>query len=383
MGFKLSTQAYCIIGNQLWFAVRNFNGLFKMNLENNKISFCTSFEKEMHAKQNLFIGIEKNNNELCFLPASASNIYFYNIETGKMIECHLPKKYRDYQFKFDEYHREDERIWLISIERKDMLMLDMVSRKLEECQWIYENEKYEGSCKEGNIIYAVKKGTNIVYQFDLLAAKSMTIAVNTKTVNKYAFIRYNKNLFYLFDSSSWGCVICDKEFNVIDELYFEDEIENIKSEKISRCKFINDILWLIGQKSIILKYHIIDGTLEKIYLYNNDLIEDAEELGIMGLGEIEQVNNQFYIFPGDFGNIIALTEDNVFSEIPFCIDEKWVANYLMENSDEYAVLREKNECSLEIMLHIFEMNKDVKMSAKREKKTGYGRAIYKYIVEES
>jgi len=378
MQFNLSTQAYCVAEDQLWFAARNFNGLFVMDMVRNKISFCTSFEHEGRGKQNLFLGIEKINNKLCFLPATATYVYFMDLDTGNMTSCRLPVQYLDVTYKFNKYQRISDLVYLASDMRRNVLKVNLADESIESSVWINDKGRYyEQVCEKDGKLYGLIKNSSFIYEYDLKSKTEQKIAVKASLLNQYAFIKCDENFFYLFSSADSGVVVCDEQFSIVREFYLD---EGNEFGKTVRCNFIDNNLWALGSGGVLIKCSLGNWKLERIHLDNPEINEDAEELGIMGLGMIEKINDLIYLIPGDMGWLVYIDRKNNISKLPFQIDAEWVMKYILEDRNNTELLNEKKKCSLSMMLtQLADIKADESSSGRGKKNCGY--TIFQQIKE--
>jgi thiol-disulfide isomerase/thioredoxin len=74
----------CIkIENHIWFASAEYNGLFKLDLDNRKVE-CIGYFEDEDIVTTLFNDVKNYNNKLIFIPCFAKHIHIYDIENHEM-----------------------------------------------------------------------------------------------------------------------------------------------------------------------------------------------------------------------------------------------------------------------------------------------------------
>lgn len=85
----LSFYAQVVLGNELWISSSRFNGLFRINIESNKITFVGRFPQHASKDAELHLFAKTYGNKIYFFPKCSKSIDIYDVKTGifTYVEC--------------------------------------------------------------------------------------------------------------------------------------------------------------------------------------------------------------------------------------------------------------------------------------------------------
>lgn len=107
---KIACFAYVNDGDYLWISHFKFNGLFKIDLKSDEVSFMGRFSSCGEEKSQLHHCARKHGSKLYFFPQNGDYVDIYDIETEKFFDVKIPIMYKQYQktiintFMYDDMH---------------------------------------------------------------------------------------------------------------------------------------------------------------------------------------------------------------------------------------------------------------------------------------
>lgn len=129
----------CIhVGDDIWFASDDYNGLYKYNIKEKKTERIGEFSHEPFSQYGLFLKMCRYKNNLIFVPQWSKRIYIYNIDTGIFKDIQFLKPAEDLQGPyFFEAVVHEEYIYMMGASYQGILKVNLETYEVEVLdQWL-------------------------------------------------------------------------------------------------------------------------------------------------------------------------------------------------------------------------------------------------------
>ncbi len=204
----------------IWFVVRNYNGLFQMNIETGDTQYLGSIPGEVSVATHLYSRILKEGKYLWLIPCMAKEIARYDIETGEFTKYPISEGERGREPRFQYACLWEKQIYMISGDYKKLVIfhtktnavsveenfIDDVAQKYKVCR----SGAFPSMCMIDKKLYFVINDTNVVVEYDALEKSYKMFQVGS-TSNKYMNIEYDGKYFWLVPCMEGKIVRWDKK----------------------------------------------------------------------------------------------------------------------------------------------------------------------------
>lgn len=323
----LSVQCFCIVEDEIWFVLRNFNALYRMNCKNRELEFVLEFEGEPREKENLCRWMIFYKNQIFFIPSTAEKVYILNLENMQMESLELPMEYRKKRYKAGACCVDKDSIWVLPFESTDGYRIDMPEKKVICMEhMVPEKSVYDFGTKMDHMILATDPRSDQMLCYNVYSETTKFVRFNQNSFTEKMVVAYHQ-YFYLFSGKE--AYIYDQEMRLLDKRLLISDTREI----IAMDYLINDTdIWLVYYPDFILCWNIEDDKVKKYELEYRRPIRRAATLGIMGCGVLHQDEEKVYCLPGDYGYFIEIDKKTgEKKEYPLTVDLNWVHEYLAED----------------------------------------------------
>lgn len=279
----------------MWFAACNFNGLFRMNVENGEIDYLGKFPTEGEAYLYYYTICYKG--KLFFLPGCSGNVIEYDIEKETYISYKVP-----YCHDVNMYYgagQYQQFVFFWSYKNFDIIRFDMESKEFKIINFYGENERDEdelavgefgvlwrGYCVVENHLYVPSLEKSVI--LDICMQESAVKLHNIQGLNGYLTVCYDGEKFWLTGLENrlvvWRPDIESTEIYEVDP--------NIPVKDIRMGIYINSkIYYVLNESSAILVLHTDSmefnyiGEYEKQYHYWNSQIYSFKTVMLKNLNK--------------------------------------------------------------------------------------------------
>lgn len=267
---------YVKINNELWFAGRNYNGLYSIDLDTNKMKRLGTFPTESLTMTFLFARTFKYDNQVIFIPACAKAINIYDRKTQEFQLVDIPYKTIDSDrlIKFVDAVQYNDNLFLIGYHYPGIIKYSLKNSTLEIIddfldQLYIKNGKNislfgtKAAIKE-NFIYIPCSSTNAIMKFDMNSNEYKIIHLGD-SANQYIRIEYVKSLFFLVSRNNGTLLIWDEEHGGVRTLELQYRHKCMDKMICSSKSYLWVIPTLSGE---IYKISLLDCSIKKIEIDN-------------------------------------------------------------------------------------------------------------------
>jgi len=390
-----------VIGNELWVSAEDHNGVYRIDLETNKVQYVTNFAKEHLYGCGLYHNILQYENKLVFIPWKAQYIAIYDIKNGKMdyvlptyehgeVVDNLPKysaavKYEDCIYMFPSRVNAVK----LSMRSYELEHLDAFTKDLEGYGTTYGTTGMGYQC--GNKMWIPLINTNGIVEFDLQNGDYKKHFVK-KSVEGFLDITGEGDWLYVLNRIG---VVIKVNIHTFEEHIIWEYTGNIRGVPFRRIICIEGYLYLIpsvenevikiciqtDKKVSIKKYRLWEG--------RNDEAKSGEYIFTDNKLIICALNEPLNIY--DIQNDFWYKKYFVRNDTEYVISKQRQRNFQLENEiKEYVYYNEYRE-SLESYLNLVLLNNEMNIKQTKEyfcKKQANingqaGESIWKYIIKNS
>lgn len=194
--------------NIIWFTAGGFNGLFKMDLTTNNVTYLGKIPNEKINGRRLYSSLTKVNNKIILAPLAAEEIAEYDVETCEFKKVKLQKKeFTHKNFKFSNTVKHKEYVVLIGCDYPAIVRYnsktntyDYFDEWTKQIKYYQTDEKdfwfRESACIRGDNLLIPCCQNNIVMEFNIESGKSKLHSVGSNK-NKYASIAFDGRNYWL------------------------------------------------------------------------------------------------------------------------------------------------------------------------------------------
>lgn len=202
-----------------------FNGLFKVDLENGECTFLQFFLEEKRDQQRLFAKALKYQNKVIFIPGAAEklavydwtkNAIYYKVVLSK--DDTTPALFNRF-YKFTEALIKGNILYLIPSTYRAIVLVNLESWVVSEIQ-IDTSEKFmfrKGMCEVDSSVFIPSVINNLVLEFNYCTLKVTIHHVGESNQGCWSICNCN-GLFYLAPKSKGGILRWNKESGIVEEL---------------------------------------------------------------------------------------------------------------------------------------------------------------------
>lgn len=324
-------NAAIIIENEMFFSAKNYNGLFKMNFEDNDVEFLGYFPGDKVWTEYMHQYAVKMGREIVFFPFNASNITKYNIDTHKI----------DILNNFEIY----QNFGISNVLEYEGNVI-AVPRRLSDPITVFSNE--EGEIKYKFIELSSEKLYNLYCDINsgvivgddlyvaIYASKTiLKIGLRNKLISYINLMEINICSATFYDDKFWmvsadGRAVCvySRQFDFIKKY----EFDSVTSRPYEYWMIYNDSLYLCGcTESKLLKYNVSSDEWVDI-LHKDFMWLDSRWAYMCGY---QVVDHLIYIFPSSINSLLILDNDKVYEKDVLYYNDKMLEEAKREKQIYY------------------------------------------------
>lgn len=195
--YSISYRVSCLVGNNLFLLAKNYNCLFKLDLESRIVSEIEKVPGEYEMEISLYSNIIHKDDSLWLIPSRAHALAEYSLISKECIRYEMPDRIK--------YSTEmNEEIYMISSDYHYLWVMNLEKRELKRETLIYplgvhipkSEEYYNGDLYyvEGKLYYLITH-SNILVKYDLINRNLELISMGTDE-NKYLRLLYDGIYFW-------------------------------------------------------------------------------------------------------------------------------------------------------------------------------------------
>lgn len=306
---KLSSLKGCVIDGKIYFPVRHFNAVYDFDIIKKRYEYVMQFKDEYITSTNLYLGVESNNQELCFIPSNAQYIIFYNIKTKKYEKLGCPNEILLDQYKFVDYIKINNIIYMFPVQKKYIFSLDVNTREIKKINICDRDCECIIPINYNNKIIAIEKNSNCLIEFDLKLSKTKFVQIKGEEKNKISSIINAGDKFYLSFIGAKELIKLDNCYN-IEKIYHL----NLQNDTIIGGVAFGSHLFIRGLKNNIYLFDINSNQFDLYILKSFKKNKWLEELGYDGIGRFVENSDKIFSLPGDYGSIFEIDKQSLIGE---------------------------------------------------------------------
>ncbi len=246
-----------VVGDKLYFANCDLNGLYKLDLVTKECKFVSFFPDELIIQIRLYLYACYSKGYIIFSPYYASHIAIFNIKTGEFTTYNVPQKYwwkkelcgflsvcvyNQYAY----FYGTRETILRLNLETGEMKFWDEASLGIN----IDGNGQFGMQIrKNGNYIYNIIVHKNILFRFSLLTEKMECFPIELSEEQLYCveanddrvWLISNKNIWEWSEEKYKLYIHLNREFNLCHwatfcdgEQFYLNELNTYEIVKVSK-----------------------------------------------------------------------------------------------------------------------------------------------------
>lgn len=201
-----SVQDFVIVNEDMWFVSNMYNYLFRMNMKSYVVEEVLPIPGNRLFQQNVMDFIVNIENKLFLIPRFSENIAVYDMKE-KTMRTIVVGDYTKYP-KFLEYYYDNSNLFLTSIKRDEVVIVDIHSLRIKKINvdkskkkqsklWFWDEEKKEicdMECFPQEYKYAKERFDitaevgDLIYIFPSYSNMILKVNRKTKTIEKYSNI---------------------------------------------------------------------------------------------------------------------------------------------------------------------------------------------------
>lgn len=302
-------NAAIIIENEMFFSAKNYNGLFKMNVDTGAIEFLCHFPEDplwkIHMHQNVINGKEN----IYFFPLFANSISKYNTKSGEIKNISLYNNFGDvgitcvlvYKGKYILVPRNlSQPIVRFSAENDSLSYLPL-NRQKASTQDAFSD--INCSVILADNLYIPIYDSKTVLQLNLVTEECIELELSG---TKISTLTYFDNKFWTISSD--GKCVCkySDKFELIKTMALDSQ-----SDRPYQCWMVDkDSLYLCGCfEGQLLRYI---GNEEWENILSENLVSMNDNFALMCGYQV--LNDSLYIFPSSMDSVLKI-DQNVVSKI--------------------------------------------------------------------
>ena len=306
---KLSSLKGCVTNEKIYFPVRHFNAVYDFDIIKKRYEYVMQFKDENITSTNLYLGVESNGQELCFIPSSAQYIIFYNIKTKKYEKLRCPHEIISDEYKFVDYIKIKNIIYMFPVQKKDFFSLDLNTREFKKINICDKDCECIMPLNYNNKIITIEKNSNCLMEFDLKLFETKFVQIRGAEGKKLSSIINDEDKLYL---SFWG----EKELIKLDKGYTIKKILNLnlQNDTIIGGIIYDNYLITRGLKNNIYLLNVNSNEFNSYTLKCSQKNKWLEGLGYDGIGRFVECSDKIYSLPGDYGSIFEIDKHSLICE---------------------------------------------------------------------
>lgn len=206
---KMVNHSECClkIGNDLWFASKYRNVVFKVNLQTRKTSVVSAIPHESYYAKRLIGKMELWHNEVVFVPARAKKIWIFNLLNYRWQSMDLEEAEKIIEEKFMASCVYNDRVFMFPCHYQSIVELDMKSKEIryykKAISEVVRKTSQINDCffrsdiaLIGNVCYLATCFSNAVLAFNLDTNSYKWYRVGNEN-DKFSGITYDGKYFWL------------------------------------------------------------------------------------------------------------------------------------------------------------------------------------------
>lgn len=286
--YGISYRVSCLVGKNLFLFAKNYNCLFKLDLESGTVGEIDKVPGEYEMEISLYSNIIHKDDSLWLIPSRAHALAEYSLVSKKWTRYEMPDRIK-YSIEINE------EIYMISSNYRCLWIMNLEKRELKKEKLIYpsgvhmpKSEEYYNDdlyFVEGKLYYLITH-SNILVKYDLINRNLELISVGTDE---------NKYLRLLYDGSYFWAIPDDEESSLVRWSSRETVKIDTKAYPVgftfrwgfSEALCMNDSIFLFPQRgNMILRLKMRNMTIERVLEFEQ--CRDIEN--------IQRLDNDKFIF---------------------------------------------------------------------------------------
>lgn len=297
--------------NTIWAPDEKYNGLYKIDLFQNRAELVAHFEGEGILAEALYHRVIFYKEKLYLIPWKAKYIAVYHIKTGEMKYLIPDGKTLDGMYKFGEAIQYKQYLFLFPAYASEIVRIDMESdkmdyftpellKKLEKVTDVYAT--FLSGVGHENLAWIASRRDNCLLEFDMDQC-NCDVFYMQKSKAELVDIASDGNKVYVLNI--FGEVLLWDRARNEEQLIWKYE-GDIVGAPFYRIVLVENSLWLLpGRECKVIKLDISKDYKEKEILFPEGYC--AENIGMTKFYDYTQQDNKIVVFPG---NMDILTEIN-------------------------------------------------------------------------
>lgn len=223
-----------------------FNGLYEIDLENQKCKYMMLFPNENANGKRLYSSALHCNSKIYFIPMSGKYISIYNVEQKTIKQLSIPLPFSEYSFYKEAFKFAAAVCWrgnifIIPFTYPGILKLDIKTNKITVLrQWIPKEGYFfrGGLCVDGNNVYIPSGNNNIILEFNMETEKGIIHRIGKYNNGAMCMYRCGED-YWIAPRQKGSIVIWNPTCNLINEIKdypIGFQSGKIVFSKIIRCK---------------------------------------------------------------------------------------------------------------------------------------------------
>ncbi len=227
-------------------AAFEFNGLYEVNLEEQKCIYKMLFPNEKVNGKRLYASALHVASKIYFVPTSGEYISIYDIEKKTIEQLSVPLPATECSFykkncKFIKAVQWGENIFIIPFTYPGILKLNIKTNRITVLRrWIPQEGYFfrGGLCIEGNCIYIPSGNNNIILEFNMETEKGIIHRIGRYNNGAMDMYKYGEN-YWIVPRQKGSIAVWNPESNFVSEITdypAEFQAEKIVFSKIIHCE---------------------------------------------------------------------------------------------------------------------------------------------------
>lgn len=337
-------------GDNLWFSPYCYNGIFKMDLRTEEVTFMTAFPGEK-ASILLYQKTIKIENKIYFIPAEANDLAEFDLNSHIVLKHSLPLEEKEkgdsHVYRFLTAFVWNEYIWMVPFMEHSIVRFDVKTGGFTYYdKWRTTLEKLSPINKEYDFcdaicvkdeIWALIFQSKLLLRFNMRTQESVVYSI-VSDETYFTSLIYREGKIWILPISNRNFIVWDVESHESETIPFLESTKEAVQNLYKRCLCFDKYIWLfpaMGEK--IIRFDIENKRIDREVEYPEGF---TFFLGRRGYGEkfgsVVMQDRNIVAFPYRANMMLMIKEDLKIKGIPVCNSKK------VENK-EAIVYREDSE----------------------------------------
>lgn len=330
--------------NELWYTARDYNGLFKLDIESDRLEWLGMIPNEQEIEVRLFSNLVKCQNSIWMIPGRAKSLTEYNIEGQAYTQYELKGGVK-FSSVFEDtiYMISGDycKLWKMHTKTNELTVEEIDYNGAIDFKNLPTTSEYysEDLYLIGDTLYYLILNTNLLVSYDMSKKKTSVVQIGKKE-NQFGRFLVVNNQFWFIPAYVKGEIICwDKTIKKqLTEKDYPDGFENVWG--FTACKYWKGYIWLFPARgNMILKVEPRSMQIEMVKQFNKQYdmenVQIISEETLLYTSSVSATGQIVHIID-EFGN--ELKKYEVLKPYNFELDTKYIWKRIKEEKyyTEYA-----------------------------------------------